>query len=334
MTAPTRIVLAFLFLCLAPSGYSAQDDPCATGLIPLTVRDARGELIHNYTDGDLELKLGGAAQHLDSIQRETRPRRIVLLLDASGSMKEAGREILWPRAIASARFLAGLSERRARLALLIFNKKVVEEIGFSEDNAAITKRLNDLAQDQKFLDHEVQGTTHLYDAMNRALQLLGQPTSADALFVVSDAGENGSRLHFADIKRQLLETRVRVFLARLETAETNHRIRSPEELSGVEDTLTLVEQTGGAGMTLAPHQINLGFRTRPTPSVAEGVRMFYGGLFDNDVFEFSSPPPDSKKRELKITLSSVGRDRLGGAQLSYPHQLCSCIPPKEASAVR
>lgn len=332
MTAPLRISLVLLILFLAPWKSSAQEDRCAKLLLPLTVRDARGELIHNYTDSDLEVKLGGAAQHLDRIQRETRPRRIVVLLDASGSMKEAGREILWPRAAASARFLAGLSERQARLALLIFNKKIVEEIGFSEDNAAITKRLNELAHDRKFLDHEVQGTTHLYDAMNRALQLLGQPTSADVLFVVSDAGENGSRLHFPEIKRQLLETRVRVFLARLETAETNHRIRSPEELSGVEDTLTLVEQTGGAGMTLAPNQINLGFRSRPTPSVTEGVRMFYRGLFENDVFEFSSPPPDSKKRELKITLSSLGRDRLNGAQLTYPHQFYFCIPPKEASA--
>jgi hypothetical protein len=156
MTAPTRILLSLLLLCLAPCEHSAQDDPCAKVFIPLTLRDARGELIHNYSDGDLEVKLGGAAQHLETIQRETRPRRMVVLLDASGSMKEAGREILWPRAIASARFLAGLSERRARLALLIFNKKIVEEIGFSGDNAAITKRLNELAQDQKFLDHEVQ----------------------------------------------------------------------------------------------------------------------------------------------------------------------------------
>jgi hypothetical protein len=58
--------------------------------------------------------------------------------------------------------------------------------------------------------------------------------------------------------------------------------------------------------------------------------MFYGGLFENDVFEFGGPPPDSKKRELKIVLSSSGRDRLNGAQLSYPHQLYFCIPPKDA----
>jgi len=266
-------------------------------------------LIHNYSDGDLEVKLGGAAQHLERIQRETRPRRMVVLLDASGSMKDPGKENLWRRAIASAQFLTGLSERRAHLALVIFNKQMVEEIGFSEDNAAITKRLNELAQDQKFLDHEVQGATHLYDAMNRALQLLGQPTSADVLFVVSDAGENGSQLHFADIKRKLLETGVRVFLTRLETPGANYRKLSPEELSSVEDTFTLVEQTGGTGMTVSPNLINLGFQARPTPSITGGVRMFYAGLFENDVLEFGGPPRDSKKRELKIALSSSGRGR-------------------------
>lgn len=329
MTAPTRILLTLLMLCLVPCKHSAQSAPCTSILMPLTLRDARGELIHSYSAGDLEVKLNGNAQHLERIQRETRSRRMVVLLDASGSMKERGREILWRRAIASAQFLTGLSERRTHLALLIFNKEIVEEIGFSDDNAAIAKRLNELAQDQEFLNREVQGTTHLYDAMNRALQLLGQPTSADVLFLVSDAGENGSHLHFADIRRKLLQTGVRVFLARLELAGTNNRNMSPEEVSGVEDTLTLVEQTGGAGMTLAPNQINLGFQTRPTPSVTEGVRMFYGGLFENDVLEVASPPSDSKKRELKITLSSSGRDRLNGAQLTYPHQLYSCALPND-----
>ena len=334
MTAPLRISLVVLILILATWKSSAQDDPCAKLLLPLTVRDARGELVHNYTDGDLEVKLGGATQHIERIQRETRPRRVVVLLDASGSMREPGKGNLWRRAVASAQFVTGLSERRAHLALLIFNKKIVEEIGFSGDNATIVKRLNELAEDQKFLVREVRGTTHLYDAMNRALQLLGQPTSADAIFVLSDAGENGSQLHFADIKSKLLQTGVRVFLTRLETPGANYRKMSPEELSGVDEIFTLVEQTGGTGMTLSPNLINLGFQARPTPSVTGGVRMFYGGLFENDVFEFSGPPPDSKKRELKITLSPSGRDRLNGAQLSYPHQLYSCTPPKEANAAR
>jgi len=328
MTAPTGILLSLLLLCLAPCEHSAQDDPCSKILIPFTLRDARGELIHNYSDGDLEVKLGGAAQHLERIQRETRSRRMVVLLDASGSMKEPGNGNLWRRAIASAQFLTGLSEPRAQLALLIFNKKIVEEIGFPDGNAAITKRLNELARDQKFLDHEVQGPTHLYDAMNRALQLLGQPTSADVLFVVSDAGENASQLSFADIKRKLLQAGVRVFLTRLEEPRVNHRRMTQEEMSGVEDVFTLVDQTGGGGMTLAPNQIYLGFEARPIPSVTEGVRMFYGGLFENDVLEFASPPPTSKKHELRIVLSPPGRDRLHGAQLFYPQQLSICTPPR------
>jgi len=332
MNAPIRILLSLLLLCLAPREHSAQDDPCAKILIPLTLRDARGELIHNYSDGDLEVKLGGTAQHFEGIHRETRSRRMVILLDASGSMKDPGKGVLWQRAIASTQFLANFSKRRAHLALLIFNKKIVEEIGFSDDNAAIAKKLDELAQDQKFLDQEVQGTTHLYDAMNRAMEMLGQPSSADVLFVVSDAGENGSRLHFADIKRKLIQTGVRVFMTRLENAGTNNRIMSPEEVSSVEDTLTVVEQTGGADMTLAPNQVTLGFQARPRPSVTEGFRMFYRGLFENDVLEFGGPLPNPGKRELKITVSASGRNRLNGAKLTYPHQLYFCTPPKEASA--
>jgi hypothetical protein len=329
---PTPRIL-MLLLCLVPAYSRAQDDPCSKLLVPLTVRDTRGEVLHGLSAADLEVKVNGNAQQVENIHRETRPRRIVILLDASGSMKGVAKDIPWQKAIGSAQFLASLSEGRARLALLLFNTKIIEEIGFSGDNAAITKRLNELQKDQEFLNRRVQGATHLYDAMGRALQLLGEPISADVLYVVSDAGENGSHLIFPDIKRKLLETGVRVFLTRPEDPLLANRNRTPEEVSGPEDSSVLVEQSGGASMTLSPKEINFGFRTRPTPSLTDGVRMFYAGLFDNDVLELGGTPPNLKKRDLKITLSSPARDHLNGAQLSYPHQLYLCTQAKSASVV-
>lgn len=334
MTTPTKLLLIILILCPAPRKSLAQIDSCSRFLVPMTVRDARGELVHKLSAGDLEIRAGQTPLQVENVHPETRPRRIVILLDASASMGGVVKEISWPRAVSFAQFLAKLSEGRASLALLIFNNKIVEEIGFASGNPAVTKRLDELQGDQEFLKRSVRGTTHLYDAMSKGLLLLGQPTSADALYVLSDAGENGSRLSFSEIRRQFFQTGVRVFLTDLVNPVQTHRGKSPEEIYGPQDVSKLVEETGGEWMSLAGKEILLGFQTHPDPSITEGVRMFYEGLFANDILELSGPPTNSKKRDLKIGLSSTSASSLIGAQFFYPHQLYVCGASNSANRGR
>ena len=334
MTTPAKLFLILLALAAAPRKSIGQTGPCSTFLLPITLRDARGELIHRFAAGDLEIKSGQTALQVENIHSEARPRRIIILLDASGSMGGLGKEILWPRAVGFAQFVAQLSDGRASLALVIFNNKIVEEIGFAGNNTAITKRLDELQRDQEFLKRSVKETTHLYDAMSRALQLLGQPTSADTLYILSDAGENGSRLSYPEIRRQLFQAGVRVFLTDLVNPVQTHRGKSPEEIYGPQDVSKLVEQTGGEWMSLAGKEILLGFQTHPDPSTTEGVRMFYEGLFANDILELSGPLASPKKRDLKIGLSSSGGNSLIGVQFFYPHQLYICAASNSANRGR
>jgi len=125
-------------------------------------------MIRDVATRDLEARLGGITLPIESIHEDKRLRRIVILLDSSGSMRGHGKEIPWRQTIASAQPLASLSEGRARLALLIFNEKILEEIGFAGDNSAVAMRLSELENDQNYPDHAVRGATHLDDAMNRA----------------------------------------------------------------------------------------------------------------------------------------------------------------------
>src|SRR5579863_7612887 len=99
MKAVPKIYLLVLMLCLFPGNSLAQDDACSKFLIPLTVRDARGEVIHDFSAHDLEIKITGNIQPGESIRRDNRPRRIVILLDASGSMRGFGAESPWRQAV-------------------------------------------------------------------------------------------------------------------------------------------------------------------------------------------------------------------------------------------
>ena len=163
-----------------------------------------------------------------------------------------------------------------------------------------------MQKDQEFRNHWVKGTTHLFDSVSHALQLLEHPSSADTIYIASDTGENKSRLMHEDIQCELRESGVRVFLTLL-VNPLNYRNSSPEEISGPQDTITLVERTGGERMSLTANEISLGFQTKPNPTPLEGARMYYQGFFDNDLMEIQPVPPPSKKGDLKIALAPVGR---------------------------
>ena len=332
MKVPAIILAMFLACCCAPWNASPQDNSCSKFLIPLTVRDARGEVIHGFSANDLEVTVDGGVRPADRLRREDRPRRIVILLDASGSMKGTAEEIPWRQAVGSAQTITMLSEGRARLALVVFNSNIVEEIPFSADNAAITKRLIDLGRDREFFAHSVTGAAHLNDALARALQLLGQATSADVLYIASHAQEHGSHQNLPALKQELLESGVRVFLTRVEMESQNPWNKPNEQSGGQWSFESLVEQTGGQSMSLTNRTIALGFQTRRVEGLMEAVRMYYEGLFDNEVLEIIAPQPAPKKQDLKVALSASGREHLAGAQLFFPRQPYACPPPSSATA--
>jgi VWA domain-containing protein len=316
-----KTFLLLLIFSQVPGNSSAQDEACPKFLIPLTVRDTRGEVIHSYSAADLEVKLNGDAQLAENIHRETRLRRIVILLDASGSMKGIGKEVPWRQAVASAQILTTLSRGRAHLALIIFGERINEQLGFAQDNLSVEKRLGELEKDQSYLDRQIHGMTHLNDALESALQMLKQPTSADELYVASDGGENGSSTSLGKVTKHVVDSGVRVFFAQLKLpADLGQRRREP--IVGL-DFSELPPQTGGARMLLSPSGMELGFDTRTKFSLTDGIRMFFEGMFENDVLELTGREQD--KKNLKIGPSAQGRSLLKGAQLFYPRELYHCV---------
>jgi len=122
----------------------------------------------------------------------------VILLDASESMATK-----WGRVLAPASALAESRLPDTELALLIFGSKIYEQVGFSEGQKTIAERLRHLGTDTKDAEKLVHGRTALYDALLAGLQLLGAPTSADILYLVSDGGDNASRARFDEVSRRL-----------------------------------------------------------------------------------------------------------------------------------
>jgi hypothetical protein len=320
-----KSLLSALSTVLAPIAIWGQNAQCPTYFVPLVVRNAQGELVHNYSAKDVAVKVNGKVVNVDEIRRDQRSRRIVIVLDASASMNRDGNGNPWHQAVASASLLASLAKGRAYLALLVFNEKVVEEIGLDRSNSAVEERLMFLQSNRDLERTLVHGKTSINDAIYRAVTLLGDSTTADAIYVVSDGEDTSSRKSAREVEQTLSVTGIRVFADILKPPrEAGYSAPLPELLGTGPDFFEFARLTGGANIQADPEEARLSFNVRPKISAVDAARLFFAAMFENEILQFKWSNPGAKKRGLKISTSEIGSGHLPGVQLFYPQQLYSC----------
>src|SRR5580704_6034834 len=256
----------------------ADDGPVSC---PLVVRDAHGIVVHGLKPNDFESPFP-----VVSIKPDYRPRRIVIVLDASGSMLGDPLTGSWNLVTDLVEHAARQGGGKAQLALLVFNSEVREVVDFTQGNALVLARIHAIATDPEYKKTFVRGHTALYDALDKGLSLFSTPSQADALFVVTDAGNNMSRTTPNKLTASLLAHGVRLF-AVVVAHPLGYRNRTPEELNNASDNLQgPVEKTGGSlfgpiewlpGRHLA-QVANLSEHI----SVAQALTHFYAGMFESD----------------------------------------------------
>ncbi len=171
------------------------------------------------------------------------PRRIVILLDTSGSMSGAKGSGRWNVAHDATLDFVNSVSPRTRLSLLTFAAGVEEKANFSTDRRGIIAWLSDShAGERKF----VNGRTALYEAIIAAIKQFGSPEPGDAILVVTDGGENASKARSSQVTDALRASGVRLFALLL-----------PDELpigtdgwDGREKLLGMVRDSGGFGVDL------------------------------------------------------------------------------------
>jgi hypothetical protein len=122
-TARTRI-LFFLTCAFLPFPFFAQQPAGSTHQIPLVARNSQGPMIQ-VPANLLPLKLNSKIVPIETVRKEARPRRMVILLDAGGSMGADSDLHPWRPSVNSASLVTRRPEGRALVALLIFNDKIL-----------------------------------------------------------------------------------------------------------------------------------------------------------------------------------------------------------------
>lgn len=209
--------------------------PKAPPSILVNVLDQDGNGVRDLNKDKFRVKINGRLAPLLAADYSLAPRRIVVLLDMSGSMAgEASQNKKWLIARSALEEFLSETSPQVQVALVTFSSRTHEIFDFSQGRSSIAAWLKSGAAQRS----NVKGTTAFYDAMVAAAKLMEPSRPGDAIYALTDGGDNSSNAPRDAAKTILLSSRIRLFLFLF--AETKAR-----DAEQVRDIVGLAYESGG-----------------------------------------------------------------------------------------
>lgn len=175
------ICVIILFSCLVTPvlGQSCEQQ------IVVNVRDAKGNFVSNLQASSFRAKVGGREAVVTSANVFAGSNRLILVLDASGSM--SGYDMRrWKAIEGLTEEIVASAPAWSKLALLVFNAQTVRKVEFGHSRKELIAAIEQLPP--------AKGQTALWNALLEADGMFGEPARGDAMVVFSDFGDNFSKL--------------------------------------------------------------------------------------------------------------------------------------------
>jgi len=151
-----------------------------------------------------------AASSLLSLAMDAQPRRIVLLIDGSGSMKQS-----WPHVLALCRVFLSCLSAGDQVALEVFAQKHQTLLPYTSDLSLVDRQLTTLPVPGSQEAYRQRGrTTRMSTALEESLASNTAFQSGDAILLVSDGNVNQERRRDRS-EEQLLRRGIRLFFAKV-----------------------------------------------------------------------------------------------------------------------
>jgi hypothetical protein len=321
-------VVAVLFSAL--TGMFAEESSCVHRTLPVAVLDANGRVIHGLSPSDFSAKVHGRDARIISISLDKRPHRIVILLDASGSMGGPKNARAWDLAGEIASQVAEANLQNAPMALIIFSHKVLEQVDFAQGAPAVRQRLKEIRADASYVKKNVRGDTTIFDAMMTATSLLDIFNSADSIYLISDGEDNQSRFKAGDVTHALGLRSVRLYVSLFEFMAPTVSNRPAGEEVSLESIIKLSIESGGLisgpwGKS-SPNGTNYNVTKDERKALSFAVTRLYGAMTNNDLLQIELPQTIQKWERLSIELSADKKALYKNLVIAYPRELAPCNP--------
>ncbi len=296
---------ALLTVLLVPlcSAQAQNKDSCLQARVAINVRDREGRFVDGLQPKSFRAVLRGQSVQILSSIVQTTPVRALLLLDVSASMNWSSLDLEVARSLA-----VNLTSASAtpHVALVLFSDHIVDTLGFDRPPNEILQKIAGLTSRKD--------RTTLFDSVAYAADLFHAPQLGDAIYLISDGGDNHSKHQEKDVEHILLARGIRLFSLIL----SNRYFMTKEETGGADDLAHLTEMTGGstvrawADQTANDRKVNTSLR-----HLSDLMSNFYEVEID-----LHAKPEIDHRWELWVVDENGKRRR--DVEVSYPKKLVPC----------
>lgn len=223
----------------------AQPSPAApTRSIVVNAWDRNGNAVRDLAKGNFHIKINNQAVVVLAADYDLAPRRIVVLLDMSGSMGGRRGTNKWQIAREAVEDLLAQTPADVPIALLTFSDQVHDVFDFRESRSAISRWFREGPTQPTSL----KGRTALHDAIVASLRMLRPYRSGDAAYVITDGGDNASHVSFDQTRTALRESGVRLYAFLFPEF-----VPTGTEVGGVEALVEMAGESGGFVFGISGH---------------------------------------------------------------------------------
>ena len=179
----------------------SQQDSCEKRVVIVNVHDKHGQFVPSLQASDFLAKVQGKEVNIISVAESTETPRIVIALDASGSM--IGLEGALHRVTDE---ILRTSSDKAQFALLMFSDRILKVVEFGSIKPEIASAVRNIPS--------AAGRTASRDSLLYATKLFGAPQVGDSVIVVSSGGDNQSKTSIDKLMQAYLSAGIRVSVIR------------------------------------------------------------------------------------------------------------------------
>ena len=324
-----RISAAALFILCSFSAKLAfaQAESCQHRTVTVSLSTEDGSPVPPLESANFAGVYRKTPIHATSAAVNREPIRVVLLIDVSGSMRGLGPGFEGRFSLDVAENLVSNMAPETMIGLGFFYAKLIPILPPTTDRKSLMLQLKALRSHPE----SFRGKTALWDAVLDSTKMFDHPRLGDVIYVITDGGDNASKIALNHIVQTLGESGIRlsglVFQAPITLRRTEEEIIGPPNLERV------ARETGGTiltQMTISVGSMQISSAAtlvdksgKPT-LLASHLGSQYRQLTSFYRISFDLPEALHKQQEWKLDLAGLEKSKQGKIRLAYPQMLAAC----------
>ena len=290
-------ILLVIFFC--PHCLGAEDGGCAERTVIVSASDSNGKAIpFTLQSADIQGKINGKPVQIRGVTKPTNTERVVIVLDASGSMSSK-----WQRAVEFAVEIVQESPSSTEFALVIFADNELRTVEFGKTGPDIVTEI------MSFKNVKPEGRTGLRDAIWKAVGMFEPNRVGDTIVVVSDGGDNQSKVSMRRLREAMWSRGIRVMFAQF----VDHFFPDQFQDRDDADAVWLSESSGGFLSRIEDPQV--------LPKVAQEIAFEIENYL---AVRFTLPTPLEKQASLHLEAVDPSGRKRKNIELRFPEKLLPC----------